>query len=296
MLEAVDYIKFHSVSRLEKSLNTLKGILSGISLDGKINSNEMEELVYWCSLQAEFADKHPYTELLPLIQEALADGKLSEDECGDILWVCNNFICENQYFDYITASIQQFHGIAHGILADNNLDDVEIQRLKDWVELNDFLSGTYPYDEIKSLLTCIFSDHRIDDFERLQLKSFLGEFVDMKNSYHVNLAELDQIRSTMKLTGVCAMCPDIVFEDHCFCFTGTSSRCKRDDIAKIVIEHNGTFSDRVTKATNYLVVGNGGNQCWAFSCYGRKVEQAVSMRKTGIPVMIIHENDFWDAL
>ena len=56
------------------------------------------------------------------------------------------------------------------------------------------------------------------------------------------------------------------------------------------------FSPNVTSQTHYLVVGAGGNPCWAFSCYGRKVEKAVDARKSGNPILIVHESDFWDAV
>ncbi|GMA55471.1 hypothetical protein GCM10025857_68280 [Alicyclobacillus contaminans] len=52
----------------------------------------------------------------------------------------------------------------------------------------------------------------------------------------------------------------------------------------------------MTVDTDYLVVGDQGNPCWAFSCYGRKVEKAVKLRKQGRRILIIHEVDFWDAL
>lgn len=47
---------------------------------------------------------------------------------------------------------------------------------------------------------------------------------------------------------------------------------------------------------NYLVIGAEGNPCWAFACYGRKVEKAVELRKKGVRVVIVHENDFHDAV
>jgi hypothetical protein len=56
------------------------------------------------------------------------------------------------------------------------------------------------------------------------------------------------------------------------------------------------FNNNVVKDTNYLVVGNKGNPCWVYSCYGRKVEKAVELRKAGHKIMIIHEDDFWDAV
>jgi hypothetical protein len=52
----------------------------------------------------------------------------------------------------------------------------------------------------------------------------------------------------------------------------------------------------VNQKTNYLLVGSDGNPCWAFSCYGRKVEKAVEMRKEGYSIQIINENDFWKVV
>lgn len=57
------------------------------------------------------------------------------------------------------------------------------------------------------------------------------------------------------------------------------------------------FFNRITKpnAADFLVVGADGNPCWAFACYGRKVEMAIDYRKQGCKLLIVHENDFWDA-
>jgi SH3-like domain-containing protein len=44
------------------------------------------------------------------------------------------------------------------------------------------------------------------------------------------------------------------------------------------------------------LIGDEGNPCWVFSCYGRKVEKAIQYRKSGLPILIIHENDFWNAI
>lgn len=51
-----------------------------------------------------------------------------------------------------------------------------------------------------------------------------------------------------------------------------------------------------SKKVNYLVVGGEGNPCWAYACYGRKVEKAVELRRQGHPIVIVHENDFHDAV
>ncbi|MDD3364133.1 MAG: BRCT domain-containing protein [Syntrophomonas sp.] len=81
-----------------------------------------------------------------------------------------------------------------------------------------------------------------------------------------------------------------------FCFTGVSSKAKRSDIKAIVESKGGIFKNTVVKDTTYLIVGNGGNPCWVFSCYCRKVEQAVNLRKAGHGILIVHEKDFWDEI
>ena len=58
----------------------------------------------------------------------------------------------------------------------------------------------------------------------------------------------------------------------------------------------GEVITSVTKQVTYLVIGADGNPCWAYACYGRKVEKAVELRKQGIRILIIHENDFHDAV
>ena len=56
------------------------------------------------------------------------------------------------------------------------------------------------------------------------------------------------------------------------------------------------YQNNITNNTSYLIVGNDGNPCWAYSCYGRKVEDAIERRKKGQHLTIVNEVDFWDAL
>ena len=62
------------------------------------------------------------------------------------------------------------------------------------------------------------------------------------------------------------------------------------------MQAGGIFKDSVVKNTDFLIVGDEGNPCWAFSCYGRKVEKAIELRKSGSKIQIVHENDFWDCV
>jgi NAD-dependent DNA ligase len=127
------------------------------------------------------------------------------------------------------------------------------------------------------------------------LKAFFADFIP-KEETTIDVNELKKLKEEMHISGICSRDPQIEFSNRVFCFTGASEKAKREDIEKIVISKGAKFSNNVVKNLDYLVVGNAGNPCWAFSCYGRKVEQAIGMRKEGCKIMLINENEFWKVV
>jgi len=298
-LDAYDSFKFMRYtykSELDKAVHTLEGIVKGIAIDGIINSQEVNELRAWWKNNKIFVYRRPFIELFTVVENALSDNILDEEELKDIIWFCNNFKNDNIYFDVITSDIQRLQGILHGIMSDNLITQDEIIGLQQWIEENDHLVGNYPYDEINSVITAVLSDGIITEEENNLLKAVFGDFIYPASKSKINHKELSKIKQEMKISGVCAMCPEIRIENKIFCFTGVSSKTSRSKILNVVSSLKGTFTNSISKNTDYLIVGNNGNPCWAFSCYGRKIEAAVRLRKSGHKVMIVHENDFWDAI
>lgn len=283
-------------SERDKAIATLKGIISGITLDGKVDNSEIQELTNWMSLNSHLQDKVPFRDILSILKSLLEDGVIDSEEIEDLKWICKQFSEEGEFYNLVTLTIQELHGIFHGLLADNQLSDSEITSLKKWLDDNDILKGTYPYDEICALISNTLADGKIDDMERNQIIAFMGEFIDCSTSYNINKPDLDDLKSKYCVSGICANNPYIEIDSKNFCFTGMSSRATRGEIAKIIADNHGIFNNNVVKTTEYLLVGDEGNPCWAFSCYGRKVEKAVELRKKGVNILIVHENDFWKVL
>lgn len=294
--ELKDYRKFTKPAELHKAINTLKGIVTGITTDSKVSRDEINELAHWCTCHSHLADRHPFNELIPLIESAYSDGVISSSESNDIIWVCNHFVSDSNYYDFITSSLQYLNGLIYGILADGEITDKEIYSLKSWIASNDYLTGSYPFDEIESLLLSILADGVITDDERNILKAFLSNFIDMTTSYNLSQKDFDLLKSKYSVSGVCAVCQDIDFSGNVFCFTGQSTRAARNEISSLIESVGGIFKNSITKQTRYLIVGNAGNPCWAFSCYGRKIEDAENRRKNGQNLTIVNEIDFWDII
>ncbi len=291
-----DYRTFTKPAELHKAINTLRGIVAGISTDKEIGHDEIQELAHWCEVHGYLRDRHPFSEILPIVESSCADGVISENEAKDILWVCSSFADSGAYYDSVTSTIQFLSGMIHGIMADGELQDQEIDMLQAWINANDFLAGTYPFDEINSLLSTIMADRKVDEDERNSLLAFFSNLIEFKNSFNLVEKDFTDLREKYSVDGICASCPEITFQGKIFCFTGESYRGTRKELADVVERLGGTFRGSVSSKTNYLVVGNAGNPCWAYACYGRKIEEAVRLRKEGAGVVIVNETDFWDAV
>ena len=291
-----EYRAFTKPAELHKAINTLRGLVAGISSSDGVSPDEVQELTHWCSLHEHLRDRHPFSELLPAIEKSMQDGMIDEEEQRDILWLCSNFVDETKYYDVITSSVQFLSGLVHGILADGQLNDGEIKTLQFWLDTNDYLRGTYPFDELSSMIHNILEDKKVTEDERNSLIAFMGNIIEFKDSYNLSESNFTALREKYSISGICAYCPEIEFSGKNFCFTGESYRSTRAEMKGEIERLGGSFRTAVSKLTDFLVVGNAGNPCWAYSCYGRKIEEAMALRKAGAKVQIINETDFWDAV
>ncbi|RDX35035.1 NAD-dependent DNA ligase [Kangiella sp. HD9-110m-PIT-SAG06] len=287
------YYMFTTYSQLEKSINSLLGIIEGISIDSEINQQELKFLNLWLEEHKNVQQKHPFNELMPVIADALKDGVLDEEERANIKWLCKN-LSSKSYINKTTAALQRLHSILAGVVADSQITEKELSGLSDWLMEHEDLRSCWPYDEVDSLITVVLSDQVIDEKEHKLLMAFFSEFIDLYDDKTLTAPLFSNDNSTIQ--GVCATCPEIVFEESLFCVTGASGSYSRKEFFEVIESLGGKTTKNLTQKVNYLIIGSEGNPCWAYACYGRKVEKAINMRKKGLPLVIVHENDFHDAM
>jgi hypothetical protein len=287
-----EYFKFTSKARLDKAINALIGIVEGIAIDGHINTLELDYLNLWLAEHEEVSDQHPFNELIPVVTAAVADGVLTGDEHADIMWLCER-LRSTEYYDEVTADLQRLHAIMGGIVADTHISVDELRALSDWMEDHGHLRTCWPFDEVGSLITGVLADKHIDEKEHAMLQAFFSEFTALLDDRTITRAPVMEGHA---IVGLCAVDPEISFLDKGFCFTGASSRFTRAELEQAVQKLGGSAHSSPSKKVHYLVIGAEGNPCWAFACYGRKVEKAIELRKAGSRVVIVHELDFHDAL
>jgi len=290
--ETRPYFRFTGRARLEKAVNSLLGLIEGVAIDGRINDAEIQFLELWLAEHAVFRARHPFNELVPVVEEALADRVLTEDEREDIAWLCNK-LRSADFFDSVSADLQRLHGVLGGIVADASISVEELRGLQDWLDEHEHLRMCWPYDEVGSLIAQVMRDGRIDDEEHSMLMRYFADFVAIGDGRALTQAALNEVGA---IQGLCAVNPAIEFSGRGFCVTGKSARVTRDELHARISERGGITYGNVSKKTDYLVIGADGNPCWSYACYGRKVEKAIELRRAGARLAIVHEIDLHDAL
>lgn len=284
------YQRFSNPAVIEKNLQTLVGILNGVKGDNVINSTEKEALLSWVMSQEQHENKQPYKEVISLLKDALADNVLTHEEIENITWFCNQYINKSGYFNALTAGVQQLIGIIKGISIDNEINPEELKYLDNWLEENDYLKNTWPYDELYSLVTSILQDRIVTAEEHESLLNFC-KAVSSDSEGQANTEFIAALK-----TGFYQIDPSIKIPENTFCITGLSKKYKRREIAERIELYGGIVTDSVSSKLNYLVVCDEKNSCWAFTCYGRKIEEAMKHRKKGVNLVIVHEYDLYDTL
>jgi hypothetical protein len=294
--ESLGYRQYTTISEMDKAINSLKGILLGISLDNEVNDSELSELLSWCDTHEGLIERNPFKSLMQNILEAVKNKENRVELIEDIYWLSERYATEYKlaFYDLATADLQILQGLCHGILADGQIKDTEVKKLDEWLEHHDHLNTYYPYDEIYTLITNVLADGKIDDGERKQLMAYFNEFVKLTDE-ELNQRIATEI-SEIKINGICTVNPQVNFDGNSFCLTGLFSRGTRKELELEIQNLGGHINGDVTQKTNYLIVGDSGNPCYAFACYGRKVEKAINMRKQGRNISLIHEFDFWDVI
>jgi len=281
--------KYTSKARHDKAINTLLHILEGIAADQTVTSKEWELLANWVSENKSLASRHPYNELVPPVLTAMEDRVLSQEERDDMTWLCTQ-LRSNEYYSLVTQDIQRLQQILSAIASDGTVAEAEIEQLSMWLAEREHLRQCWPYEEMDSLLTTTMQDQCIDPREQKSLLEFCSSFTTSDLDF-----ETPHVTARM-LFDIFAVSPVISFDDYSFCFTGESKRATREEMKALAQDRGGKVVESVSPQLNYLVVGVGGNPCWAYSSYGRKIEKAMELRRQGSKLLIVHESDFFDAL
>lgn len=84
---------------------------------------------------------------------------------------------------------------------------------------------------------------------------------------------------------------DIDFADKTVCLSGNFKTGTKYEIGIILVERGANIIESVNKKVDYLIVGEEGNEKWAYGQFGNKISKAMEMQAKGHHIAILRESD-----
>lgn len=164
----------------QKPFNHLKGIIQGISSDGRISRGQFEEMKLWCQAHAGLCDESPFKEFFAEIKSILDGGRMTSEEIVEVKSILNKYDSLLSVSETVEAKIQMLQGICYGILADEQINKYEIYVLKKWLEENNSMLTLSPFKEMHAILTDVMDDGQVDIEEEKELKKYFLEILKLE--------------------------------------------------------------------------------------------------------------------
>ena len=267
----------------ERALHGLKGILSGVVADKRLNEKELLFLDAWLKSQQYLNEDKNVLEILSKVGNILEDGQIRPDELEQMQSRIQEIVSENESSAAPgVGHVNELIGFLTGVASDGVLNDDEVGALSTWLDSNESIKNSWPASVIVDRLANILDDGIMGDEERDDLlitvnqvtgtESDAGE-VTIEASTEVWEDKIDSIqiaRSTFCLSG------DFVSGDRNA--VDTMLRCLGAEI-----------SPNVNKTVDYLVIGTLASKDWLYTSHGRKIEKALLLKREGHKITIITE-------
>ena len=274
---------FNKKRNSEKSVYTLRGILSGLVADKELNNMEVLFLDLWLKEESKLSKDGDVLDLTEMIADILADGVIDADEKEDIL---SQIDCVLEYgepeSDENEKCINELTGILKGIACDDKIMPKEFEFLDNWLQDHTHLADTWPVglltkrvEEIKEdgIVTAEEREHLLETLKKITGTRFSEDGAVSDNVAEVWFDEVEEFEHQNKK----------------ICFTGTFLSGTRKHCETLAKELGATTSKDVTLSVDVLVLGSTASEGWRFTSHGRKIEKAMKLKSEGRELLLLSE-------
>ncbi len=186
-------------------------------------------------------------------------------------------------------ALAELVGLVRGVVADGVVSREEADRLQRWVGEHPEAAGRWPANLLAWRLRRIFADGRVDPVERRHLGALLEQIASNPGGFGAGFpaaADLPLTRPT----------PEIAFEGRTFVLAGEMAFGPWRACAVVVEELGGRVERRVSRRTDYLVLGSLSADDWTQGAVRPFLDDVARYRARGREIAVVLEEDWWAAL
>ena len=155
-----------------QNINELIRIIKGINFDGVINDKEVVRLQSWVDKNRNLAYDKCQMELIMMVDAVLEDHLINEAKKELMLSTCEEFLQET---GDNTSRIYELNGIIEGVVCDGEVNEAEILRLKEWMDLyGESIREHKPSAELCKVIDDILEDGIVTEEEQAALLGMIN--------------------------------------------------------------------------------------------------------------------------
>lgn len=267
----------------QRALYGLRGILSGVVADQKLNEKEFLFLDAWLQSQQFLAGDGEVLQLLARVGEILEDGQINPEKLQQMRELINTFVARTEQENPGNSDqVNELMGFLTGIASDGVLNDSEVAALNSWLDSHNSVRLIWPASVIIDRLNVILDDGVISEEERSDLLQTLQRIT----SSAVNLTGINYEASTEVWEDEV---DTVEVEGKVFCLTGDFVSGDRSAVETMLRLKGAQLSPNVNKSVDYLVIGTLASRDWLYTSHGRKIEKALLLKRENVDVKVITE-------
>ncbi|MEB2778572.1 hypothetical protein SYJ56_24905 [Algoriphagus sp. D3-2-R+10] len=165
------------LTQTQIAFHNLNGLVNGIAMDGKINRSEYEALKAWCQTHEGLCSDEPFHSFFEEIAIKVKTGTIGSEEIVELKEILEKYALNFEEEDKTKADLHFLQGVCYGIMVDGDINSYELEMLKKWMDENEHLSATYPFNEIYEVVEQAIKIGKIDDGEYRYLVTYFKEFL-----------------------------------------------------------------------------------------------------------------------
>ncbi len=268
-----------------KSMHGLRGILTGIVADQRLNEIELLYLDAWLKSQHHLEKEEDVVSILTAVGEVLEDGKISMENLARMRKLIEDIVSGYESTAELERvnRVDQLVGFLTGIASDNVLNDEEISALDQWLNSNESIRDAWPASVVVDRIANILEDGIITDEEREDLLGTVNKITGADPdgtgiSYESSTEAWEDPVEELKIAG------------STFCLSGEFVSGDRETVDTLLRCLGADTQPNVNSHVDYLVIGTLASRDWLYTSHGRKIEKALLLRREeGHKITIITE-------
>lgn len=195
-----------------------------------------------------------------------------------------------RYANVADRQIDELIGIIKGVMADGIVSHDEVEFLLRWMEANRHAAHVWPAKALYPRLAEVAAKGFMNLQDEREMLDLLMKTVGGNTAPQLGFSS-----DSTKLP-LSEPAQPLSFDGRAFCFTGAFHSGTRDWCHAQVLNRRGRSVANITKKLDYLVIGDIGNELWAHSTHGRKIEKAIEYNATGCKIVIVSEEHWYSHL